>query len=143
MTYPDPAVARAVSGRFVPLRLHLSHPRVRDLNLLWLPTVYVLDHRGVVHGRSVNQLPPADFLDTLDLGEAHARLKQAGQAAVAAGLLREALARRDDGPLHPELLFLLGIADYFAGEHDHAGRDQVWAGLVARYPDSVWAHRVP
>lgn len=143
MTYPDPAVARVVTDRFVPLKLHMSDPHVRDLNLLWLPTVYVLDHRGVVHGRSVNHLPPADFLDTLDLGEAHARLKQAGQAASAVELLRAALGRRPDGPLHPELLFLLGIAVYFAGEHDHAGRDGVWAELTARHPDSVWAHRVP
>ena len=42
-----------------------------------------------------------------------------------------------------DLKHVQGIADYFAGEHDHAGRDRVWADLVARYPDSVWAHRVP
>jgi hypothetical protein len=143
VTYPDPAVSAAVSARFVPLRLWHTDARVRELNVLWLPTVFVLDWRGVVHGRSVNALPPAEFLDTLDLGEAHARLKQAGGAPTAARLLEAALGRRPDGPLHPELLFLLGIARYFVGDNDHAGRDEVWAQLLARYPDSIWASRVP
>ena len=142
MTYPDPAVIQAVSARFVPLRLDHRDPNVRQLNLLWLPTLYVLDKRGAIHYRSVNALPPADLLDVLDLGEAHARMK-GGKAELAERLLRAALDRRDHGPLTDELLYWWGIARYFTGGHDHAARDEAWAQLRERYPDSIWSHRIP
>ncbi len=101
MTYPDPAVIQMVTERFVPLRLDHRDPNVRKLNLLWLPTLYVLDKREEIHGRSVNSLPPEDLLDVLDLAEAHARMK-GGKAARADELLSAALARREHGPLTDE-----------------------------------------
>lgn len=142
MTYPDPAVIEMITERFVPLRLDYRDPNVRKLNLLWLPTLYVLDKREVIHGRSVNSLPPEDLLDVLDLAEAHARMK-GGKAARADELLSAALARREHGPLTDELLYWSGIARYFAGGHDHAARDAIWADLRRRYPDSIWTHRIP
>jgi hypothetical protein len=138
-------VIAAVAEAFVPLRLDFREPRVRELNIVWLPTVVLLDHRGKEHARHVNAAPAADFLDVLALGEAHARLKQghAGARERAGQVLAAALARRDDGPLHPELLYWYAIAGYFRGNHDDAFRDRIWADLLRRYPDSAWAHRVP
>lgn len=145
MTYPDPAVIAAVEAAFVPLRLHLGNPHVRDLNIVWLPTVVILDHRGREHARHVNAAPPEDFADFLALGEAHARLKDARTESHARAevVLAAALARRDDGPLHPELLYWHAIAGYFRGGQDGEFRDRVWGDLLRRYPDSAWAHRVP
>jgi hypothetical protein len=140
--YPVAAVIEAVESRFVALRLDHKDPRVRELHVAWLPTVLVADRRGVVHERNVNSVPPAEFLDVLDLGEAKARLREAGYDTAVARL-EAALARRPDGPLHPELLFWLGIAGYYRGGHDGAARDRAWADLMARYPDSIWALRVP
>jgi hypothetical protein len=34
---PDPAEIAAVEEAFVPLRLQLGDPHVRDLNVVWLP----------------------------------------------------------------------------------------------------------
>jgi hypothetical protein len=145
VTYPAPAVISAVEEAFVPLRLQLGNPHVRDLNIVWLPTVVILDHRGREHARNVNAAPPEDFLDILALGEAHARLKDARPEshARAEHVRAAALARRPDGPLHAELLYWLAIAGYFRGHHDGEIRDRVWNELRERYPDSVWAHRVP
>lgn len=142
MTYPDPAVRQALAARFVALRLDHRDPHVRELNVVWLPTLFVADARGVIHYRNVNSIPPELLLDVLDLGEAHARLRQAAYD-VAEGLLRAALDRRDDGPLTPELLYWSGIARYFAGDHDDAARDDAWRHLRDRYPDSVWTYRIP
>ena len=142
MTYPDPAVREAVASRFVALRLHLKEPHVRTLNILWMPTVLVLDRRGVEHARNVNSVPPAEFLDFLDLGEAHARMKE-GQYETAERLLAAALARRDRGPLTDELLYFHAIAAYFTGHHDHAARDRIWRDLAERFPDSIWTKRIP
>jgi hypothetical protein len=145
VTYPDPAVIAAVEEAFVPLRLQLGNRHVRDLNIVWLPTVVILDHRGREHYRNVNAAPPEDFLDVLALGEAHFRLKDARTEshARAMAVLEAALDRRPHGPLHPELLYWLAIAGYFRGHHDGEFRDRVWGELRRRYPDSVWAHRVP
>lgn len=140
--YPDAAVADAIEARFVALRLDHKDPRVRDLKINWLPTVLVLDRRGVEHYRSVNAVPPAEFLDLLDLGEALARMREAGYDRSVA-LLATALGRRPDGPLHPELLFWLGVAGYYLGGGDGDARDRAWADLTARYPASIWALRVP
>lgn len=129
-------------ARFVGLKLDHRDSHVRQLNLVWLPTLYVVDKRQVVHYRSVNSLPPADLLDVLDLGEAHARLKE-GRSETADRLLTAALARRVRGPLTDELLYWSAIARYFAGHHDHAARDGIWQRLKDDYPDSIWTHRIP
>jgi hypothetical protein len=143
--YPDPAVIAAVAEAFVALRIDYRDPRMRDLNIVWLPTVLIRDHRGHEHYRLVNAAPPADFLDVLALGEAHARLKEGRTSSRerAVAVLATALRRREDGPYHPELLYWHAIAGYFRNEHDDAFRDRVWAELRHRYPDSVWARRVP
>jgi hypothetical protein len=145
VVYPDPAVIAAVTAAFVPLRLDYRDPHLRELNVVWLPTVLIRDHRGHEHYRLVNAAPPVDFLDVLALGEAHARLKEGRSAshARAADVLAGALARRQDGPHHPELLYWLAIAGYFRDDHDGDFRDRVWDELLRRYPDSVWARRVP
>ena len=126
----------------MPLRLDYQSAAARDLHVLWLPTVLILDARGVEHARSINALPPADFLDVLDLGEARMRMRGA-EHALAAARLEAALARREHGPLHDEALFYLGIARYFRDKGDGAVRDATWAELTRRYPDSIWAHRIP
>jgi hypothetical protein len=143
--YPDRDVIAAVNAAFVPVRLDYRDPKVRELNIAWLPTVVILDPRGNEHARHVNASPPADFLDFLALGEAHARIKEGRTAshARAETVLQAALDRRDDGPFHPELLYWLAIAGYFRGNQDGAYRDRVWTDLRNRYSDSLWAHRIP
>ncbi len=140
--YPVAAVAEAVTERFVALRLDHKEPRVRDLKIIWLPTVLILDRRGVEHYWSVNAVPAAEFLDILDLGEALALMREAGYERSVL-LLEAALGRRADGSLHAELLFWLGVAGYFRGGRDDGARDRAWADLMVRYPGSIWALRVP
>ena len=143
MTYPDPTVRQAVVDRFVPLRLDLFADRdvVRPLNVLWTPTLLVADRRGVVHYRSVNFLPPADFLDVLDIGEASARLRWA-EYDRAIALLDAVTVRHPDGPLAPEAIYWRGIATYLK-THSTPDMYAVWAEIQERFPDSIWARRIP
>jgi hypothetical protein len=145
VVYPVPAVVAAVAEAFVPLRLDYRDPHMRELNVVWLPTVVIRDHRGHEHARFVNAAPAADFLDVLALGEAHARLKEGRSTSRerAVNVLSAALARREEGPYHPELLYWYAIAGYFRDDHADDHRDRAWAELRRRYPESVWARRVP
>ncbi|MCC6313942.1 MAG: thioredoxin family protein [Thermomicrobiales bacterium] len=142
MVYPDRAVIAAVNDRFVALRLDHADPHVRPLQVVWLPTVLIADRRGNVHYRNVNSVPPAEFLDVLDLGETVVSLREA-QYARAVARLEELLGRRAEGPLHDEARYWLGIAGYYQGGHDGEARDRAWAELAARYPGSIWTKRIP
>ena len=143
MTYPNLAVRQAVADRFVPLRLDLFADRdaVRPLNVLWTPTLLVADRRGVVHYRSVNFLPPADFLDVLDIGEASARLRWA-EYDRAIALLATVTARHPDGPLAPEAIYWRGIATYLK-TRSTPDMYAVWREIQERFHDSIWARRIP
>lgn len=143
MTYPDPAVRSAIASRFVPLRLDLFVDRntVRPLNVIWTPTLLIADRRGEIHYRSVNFLPPLDFLDMLDIGEANARLRW-GEYDRAMNLLVGVPARHPDGPLVPEAIYWRGIAVYLK-THDNAAMYAIWTEIRERWPDSIWARRIP
>ena len=143
MTYPDPAVAAAVSERFVPLRLDLFGDRavVRPLNVVWTPTLLFADRRGTVHYRSLNFLPPADFLDLLDIGEANVRIRW-GEYDLATELLAAVTERNPAAPFAPEAIYRRGIAAYLKTRSNDA-MYAIWQELLDRFPDSIWAHRVP
>ncbi len=93
-TYPDPGVQAAINDRFVPLRFYHLDEKVRDLHLLWLPTNFIFDKRGVEHYRSINALQPADYLDVLDIGEALTRMRSA-EYGKAVDLLESACDSQD------------------------------------------------
>ena len=93
------------------------------------------------HYRSLNYLPPADLLDVLDIGEANARLRWA-EYDRAIALLASVPIRHADGPLAPEAIYWHGIAVYLT-THDNDAMYAVWQAILDRYPDSIWARRIP
>lgn len=144
MTYPDARVAAAIADRFVPLKLDLfQDPRdvLRPLNVIWTPTILFADRRGVVHYRNLNFLPPDLFLTLLDLGESSVDVRWS-RPDHAIHLLRGAYERDPDGALAPEVLYRWGIAVYLK-THSNDAMYAVWDVLRERFPDSVWAARVP
>ena len=143
MTFPDPAVRAAVNARFVPLRLDLFADRavVRPLNVIWTPTLLFADRRGTIHFRSLNFLPPADFLDLLDIGEANVLLRWAAYDR-AIELLAAVTDRNPDAPLAPEAIYHRGIATYLKTRSTPT-LYAVWIELRNRFPDSIWARRIP
>lgn len=143
MTYPHPAVRRAIADRFVPVKLDLFADRdaVRPLNVVWTPTLLFGDRRGTIQYRSLNFLPPPDFLDLLDVGEASTRLRW-GEYDRAIALLAAVGERDPDAPFAPEAIYLRGIATYLQ-THDGAALDAIWGELRERFPDSIWTRRIP
>jgi hypothetical protein len=144
VTYPDPDVARELSERFVLLKLDLfNSPRavVRPLNVIWTPTLLFADRRGAVHYRSVNFLPPREFLTILDIGESQVDLRWT-RADAAIERLLAAFERDPEGKLADEVMYWWGIATYLK-THSNDEMYRVWDDLRERFPDSIWTARVP
>lgn len=144
MTYPDPQVATFIAERLVPLRLLLHdaahHAHFRAHRVIWTPTLALLDRRGVAHYQSPGYLPPPLFLDMLRIGTARAHLVWAGYDAAAA--LLTPVADNAASALADEALYWLGVARYLK-ERRRQPMMEAWNRLRERYPDSVWAARVP
>lgn len=144
MTYPDPAVRQAIADRFVPLKLHLFKDRAvtRAFQVFWTPTILFGDRSGKIRYRSINFLPPKEYLGILDIGEALVRMRWQEYDPCLARL-DDAIARDPDGPLAAEAMYWKGIGVYFKGGHDVAGQRPIWAEIQHRFPNSIWAKRVP
>lgn len=144
VTFADPGVAREVASRFVPLKLDLFQDRefTRQHQVFWTPTILIADHSGKVRYTSVNYLPPAEFLDILDIGEGLAAMRWKGYEK-AIDLFTHVRDRAPDGPLIPESIYWRGIAAYFRDGNSSASAKAEWTELLERFPDSIWAKRVP
>jgi len=144
VTFADPDVVRAIAERFVPLKLDLFADRefTRQHQVFWTPTILVADHSGKVRYTSVNYLPPAEFVDILDIGEGLAAMRWKGYEK-AIDLFRNVRDRRPEGPLTAEAIYWRGIAAYFRDGKSPGSANAEWAELLERFPDSIWAKRVP
>lgn len=135
---------REVGERFIPLKLDLfTGPRevVRPLDVIWTPTLLFADRRMAVHYRSLNFLPPRHFLTLLDIGEAEVDLRWS-RTEQAIALLARAFERDPAGPFAAEALYRRGIAVYLK-THSNPEMYAIWDDLRARFPESVWAQRIP
>ena len=143
-TFADPDVTREVASRFVPLKLDLFQDRefTRQHQVFWTPTILIADHSAKVRYTSVNYLPPAEFLDILDIGEGLAAMRWKGYDK-AIGLFTEVRDRAPHGPLTPEAIYWRGIAAYFRDGKSSDSANAEWAELLERFPDSIWAKRIP
>ncbi|HEU4323412.1 MAG TPA: hypothetical protein VFS21_09735 [Roseiflexaceae bacterium] len=143
MSYPYPAVAAFIATQFVPVRLVLNRtadqPLFREHRVVWTPTLAVLDRRGVNHYQAAGFLPPAALLDLLRIGLARGLMAWSRYDEAAAHL---AAAADAGGPLAPEALYWHGAARYLQ-HRSRAVLMQSWGPLRERYPDSVWAARIP
>lgn len=144
MTYPDHRVETAISERFVPLKLHLLNDRqqTRQFQVFWTPTILIGDRSGKIRYTSVNYLPPDEFLDILDIGEALVAMRWRGYDE-AIGLLADVEERQPDGPLTAEAMYWRGVAAYFRDGNNADSSRAVWNEIGERFPDSIWAKRNP
>lgn len=142
-TFSNQVVSREISERFIAVKLDLFDDRrwVRPLNVFWTPTILFADRRGIVHYKSLNFLPPAEFVDLLDLGEAMTRMRWANYDR-ASELLAGIPNRNPDSPWAPEAIYRRGLVEYLQS-NDNASMYEIWQELRDRFPDSIWTKRIP
>lgn len=143
-TFGDARVIYAVRNRFVPLKLDLHGDRefTREHQVFWTPTVLFMDRSGKVRYTSPNFLPPDEFLDLLDIAEALVLMRWRGYEEAIA-LLAALEYRSPNSVLMPEAIYWRGIAAYFRDGRSSTSAKAEWAELLSRFPDTIWAKRVP
>ncbi len=139
--YPDERVARFVSERFVPVKIHIKErPSVFErFGARWTPTLLVLDASGAERYRFEGYLPPEDFLAQLKLGLGHAALA-AGKLEEAGNRFREVVDAHPNADAAPEALYWAGVSRYKA-THDGAALAETARAMAKRYPDTTWAKK--
>jgi len=144
VTYPDHRVEAAINERFVPLKLHLIDDRehTRPFQVFWTPTILIGDRSGKVRYTSVNFLPPEEFLDILDIGEAMVAMRWR-EYDTSVERLTDVEERRPDGPLTAEAMYWRGVTAYFQHGRSSAAANAVWSEMAGRFPESIWAKRIP
>jgi Thioredoxin-like domain len=143
-TFGDTMVAREIVSRFVPLKLHLMKDRefTREHQVFWTPTVLFADHSGRIRYTSPNFLPSAEFLDLMDIAEANIDMRWM-RYQMAINRLQDMIDRSPSGPLTAEAIYWRGISAYFRDKKSSKSANQEWAELLERFPDSIWAKRIP
>ena len=141
MTYPDEAVATAVSKYFVPVQINTqdgtedTREVVRRFRQVWTPDLRILDGDVELY-RWNGYLPPAEYLPRLLAGRAEALLRsERGEEAAEA--YADVLRRYPTSFAGPEVAYFKAVARYRVS-HEPADLLDNWAEVQHRYPTSEW-----
>jgi TolA-binding protein len=143
--YPDPEVARFVTDRFVPVRVHVKDnaEEFKRLGAMfdaqWTPTILVVDGTSKERHRVEGFLPKADFASQLELGLAKAAFGR-GAFGEAEQAFEDVLRKHPDTDAAPEAQYWAGVSRYKASSDPKALQD-VTKRFKERYADSTWAKK--
>ncbi len=143
--YPDERVARFITDRFIPARLHVRE-QADDFQRYgerygaqWTPIILELDPDGAEQHRVEGFLETDELLAQLELGLGKMAFKAkdwAGAEKAFSGLV----VQRPRSEAAPEALYWAGVSRYrVTGEPGALG--ETWTALNQQYPDSPWAKK--
>ena len=137
-SYAQARVVKFVNDHFVPLRLdHEEKPFSRDYNLIWTPTLIILDQEGRQYQRTIGFQDEDELVPNLMLGVAKVYfcLKNYNAAKLH---LDEIIAEVPQSGSAPEALYFLGV-NQFKHKDDPAELRKMYESLQEQYPASSWA----
>ena len=142
VTYPDSRVADTLEQNFVPVKLTVAEGNrpteeaMDRYNVVWTPTMIVLDETGKEVRRSVGWLPPDEMVAELHMGlGAYYLVKK--QYDRAFDCFQRVVREAQNSRQVPEAIYWSGMARY-EKDHDPSGLMEYWHELRDRFPDSEW-----
>lgn len=134
----DEATARFINENFVPVTAHIKKRPAyfHRFDVLWTPTVLILEAKGIERERNEGYLPNAEFRARLEMGLARIAFmhKQWGEAE---RRYDEVAGRYSNTTAAPEAIYWRGVSRYKA-TNDHAALNQVADELKEKFQGSVW-----
>ena len=122
----------------MPVQAHIKeHPAYfHRFEVLWTPTVLILNSNGIERERSEGYLPNSEFRARLEMGLARIAFMDK-QWAEAERRYAEVAARYPKTSAAPEAVYWRGVSRYKA-TNDHTALNEVADELKEKYPQSVW-----
>lgn len=140
VTYPDEEVIRFVKENLVPMRIDIDKiPHYQKYNVIWTPTLLVLDYQGNEIQRTVGFLGPERFIPFMHLGIAKVRFANGeyDTAKVHLNILKE---KYPESNIVPQAIYFGGVT-LFKQTGDSAELKKAYEELLAKFPDSSWTRR--
>jgi len=143
--YTDGRVKDLITGRFVPVRVHVREDRDewQRLSALfgvqWTPTILVVNQDAKEVHRIEGFLPADDLMSQIELGLARAAFARADYSNAETSF-RDVARKYPKTDAAPEALYWAGVAKYRSSDDPAALKET--AGVVSReYPESTWAKK--
>jgi hypothetical protein len=137
-SYADDATAAFINENFVAVAAHIKeHPAYfHRFDVLWTPTVLILDSKGIERYRNEGYLPNLEFRAQLEMGLARIAFmhKQWTEAERRYAEVAEKYPRTSAAP---EAIYWRGASRYKA-TNDHSVLSEVADELKKKYQASVW-----
>jgi hypothetical protein len=141
VTYSDPQVVQSLQENFVPVQVDFENAAqlVDQFQVIWTPSLNVVDARGRRVYSVEGFLPPEHFRAMLQVarGQALLRGKTFQQAA---DVFQEAADGFPGSPYAAEARYYFGVASYLVA-HQVDALKNAWGRLRQAFPDSEWATR--
>jgi TolA-binding protein len=124
----------------VPLQLeHENHPFSREYNIIWTPTLIILDQNGKEFQRGIGYMEEDELLSFLLLGVAKVYFKT-GKYDAAKLHLDKILEKHPQSDAAPEALYFIGVNN-FKWKNDPKEMRKVYEILTEKYPQSGWTEK--
>ena len=143
--YSQPDVAKFISDRFVPVRVHVKEDAAEFQRLgglfdaQWTPTTLVLDTGPKERHRVEGFLPKDDFASQLELGLAKAAFS-AGRFDEAERVFEDVLRKYPQSDAAPEAQYWAGVSRY-KSSNDPKHLSAITERFRTAYADSTWAKK--
>ena len=134
-------MADFINRNFLPVTINIkqSPANFHRFDVLWTPTVVVLDSAGKERFRTEGYLPREEFVAQLEMGLARIAFvhKQWGEAE---DRYRTIVEKRADSSSVPEALYWAAVSHYQKTK-DHTVLGPMSQELAQKYPDSIWTEK--
>ena len=134
------SVANFIMKYLIPLRIDINDESYHEtLHTFWTPTLVVIATTGHEVQREIGFLQPTEFIASLHLGLAKARMSSA-EFDIAEEHFSSLIGQLLEGDIVPEAILFQGVNNYKM-KNDPSELKKAYERLVTDFPDTVWAKR--
>jgi hypothetical protein len=112
VTYPDQKVAETISENMIPVRVPFdAEPLSSEYNVMWTPTLIVVDEAKTAHHRSTGFLPSEQMIPAILLGRGKMHLGR-NKLDDAIGVLSDLIDDHPGSFAAPQAVYYRGVSRY-------------------------------
>lgn len=140
VTYPFDTVVNFIMKYLIPVRIDINDESFHEaLHTFWTPTLVIISSDGHEVQREIGFCQPTEFIASLHLGLAKARMNT-GEFDIAEEHFSRLIGQLLEGDSVPEAIFFRGVNGYKM-KNDPSELKKAYEHLSTDFPNTVWAKR--